>query len=260
MKCLFKLSVLLGLFIPSILPSEQWTKTYSTAPYIGPEIYYMKRLKEGGAEQGGTLYGIRGGYDHVRRYKLYWGLEAFWATGSLQGNVREEKLKSQFTDINVEARVGYTLQSKCWRCASLTPYVGLGYFWEKNNYQDPSPLHIHFKNQFSYVPLGFLSQIFIVPNFSLGLNFKVRYILEGKQHVSHDPKHDHMTQNYDEKLQYRVELPATYFFCWKCHPLGVSLVPFFEYRHYGHRANFPFDFLDTKLKLYGATLKLLYLF
>lgn len=42
--------------------------------------------------------------------------------------------------------------------------------------------------------------------------------------------------------------------------MAVGLVPFYEYRFYGHRANFPFDFLETKLKLYGATLKLHYLF
>ena len=260
MKFLFKLSALLGFLLPSTLPAHQWVKTYSTAPFIGPEIYYVKRLKEGGAEQTGTLYGVRVGYDHVRRYKLYWGLDVLWATGTLEGGVRDEKLKSQFTDINPEARVGYTFQSKYWRCASFTPYVGLGYFWEKNNYKDPSPLSIHFTNQFSYVPVGFLSQVFILPNLSVGVNFKVRLILEGKLYVSHDPQHDDSTQNYDEKPQYRVEVPTTYFFCWKNHPLGVSLVPFFEYRHYGHRANFPFDFLDTKLKLYGATLKLLYLF
>lgn len=260
MKSLFKLGILLGFFIPSVLSSEHWTKTYSTAPYIGPEIYYMKRLKEGGGKQGGTFYGVRLGYDRVQRYKFYWGVDALWAKGKLEGHVRDEKLKSEFTDTNVEARLGYTFQSKYWRCASFTPYVGLGYFWEENNYQHPSPLTIHFKNKFSYVPFGFLSQIFLWPNLSVGVNFKVRWILEGQQHVSHDPKHEDMTQNYDERFQYRIDVPVTYFFCWKCHPLGISLVPFYEYRHYGHRANFPFDFLDTKLKLYGATLKLLYLF
>ena len=35
---------------------------------------------------------------------------------------------------------------------------------------------------------------------------------------------------------------------------------FFEYRSYGHQVNFPFDFLELKLKLSGATLKLEYLF
>ena len=261
MKFLVKLSVLLGFFIiPSLLHATQWVKTYSTDPYIGPEIYYIKRTKEGGAEQTGTLYGVRMGYDHVRRYKLYWGADALWAKGTLEGHVRDEKLKSQFTDTNIEARLGYTFQSKSWRCASFTPYVGVGCFWENNEYQHPSPLKIHFKNTFSYIPVGFLSQIFLLPTLSVGVNFKTRIILEGEQHVTRDPKYDKLTQHFTEELQYRVELPIIYFFCWESRPLGLSLVPFFEYRPYGHRANFPFDFLETKLKLYGATLKLLYLF
>lgn len=260
MKFFSKFTTLLGLLmIPSLLSAKQWVKTYSTAPYIGPEIYHVKRLKEGGAEQNGTLYGVRLGYDHVGYFNLYWGVDALWARGTLEGHVRDEKLKSQFTDRNAEARLGYTFAFR-WRCASFTPYFGVGRFWETNNYQDPSPLKVHFKNRFSYVPVGFLSEIFVTPTLSVGLNFKVRIIFEGEQTVTHDPKFDKLIQHYDEKLQYRVELPITYFYCWGCHPLAVSLVPFFDYRHYGHRANFPFDFLDTKLKLYGATLKLLYLF
>jgi hypothetical protein len=261
MKFLLKLSVVLGVFFFYYpLLANQWIKTYSTAPCVGPEIYYMTREREGGARQSGTLYGVRLGYDHIQRYKLYSGVDALWATGIMDGHLHEEKLRSRFTDINVEVRLGFTFQSKFWRAISFSPYTGIGYFWEKNNYQHPSPLTIHFSNTFSYVPIGFLSQIFLTPNLSLGLNFKVRILLEGEQHVTHDPKNKRMTQHYDERLQYRAELPTTYFFCWKDHPLAISLVPFFEYRHYGHRANFPFDFFDTKLKLYGATLKLLYLF
>ena len=69
----------------------------------------------------------------------------------------------------------------------------------------------------------------------------MRIIIDSELHVSHDPDNEKLTQHYDEKFQYRVEIPTTYFFCWGYHPLGISLVPFFEYRHYGHRANFPFD-------------------
>jgi hypothetical protein len=263
MKFAFKLTAFLGfliILIPSMICAKQWVKTYALAPYIGPEIYYMKRIKEGGAEQTGPLYGARIGYDYVRRYYFYWGLDALWATGTLDGHVRKEKLKSQFTDANVEARLGYTFQSKYWRCASFTPYTGVGYFWENNEYQHPSPLKIHFKNRFSYIPVGFLSQIFLMPNLSIGVNLKVRIIWEGEQHVKRDPEYDKLTQHYEEKLQYRVELPIATFFSWKQHSLGISLVPFYEYRRYGHRANFPFDFLETTLKLYGATLKILYLF
>lgn len=248
------------LLLSSHLCAQRWVQSYTTDPYIGPEIEYVQRIKEGGAKQTGPLYGARIGYDYVKRYNLYWGVEGAWAKGCLEGNVQGEKLKSELTDINLEARIGFTFQSECWRCLSFSPYVGVGYFWEKNHYQHPSPLRVHFDNTFSYVPVGFLSQIFLTPSWSLGLNFKVRIILEGEQKVTHDPKYGELTQHYQEKLQYRVELPVTRFFCWNTYSLGISLVPFFDYRQYGHRANFPFDFLDTKLQFYGATLKLLYLF
>lgn len=261
MKFVFNWIVFSGiLIIPYILSATHWVKTYSTAPFIGPEIYYMTRTKEGGSKQTGTLYGVRLGYDHVQRYKIYGGIDVLWAQGTLEGHVEDDKLKSEFTDFNGEARLGYTFQCKFWRCLSFTPYLGVGYFCEKNNYQHPSPLKIHFRNSFSYVPIGFLSQVFLNRNLSIGVNFKVRVIIEGEQHVSHDPSNDSHTQKYEEKLQYRAELPVTYFFCWKCHSLSISLVPFFEYRQYGHRANFPFDFLEVKFKLYGSTLKLSYLF
>jgi hypothetical protein len=261
MKSLIKLGVLLGcLLASSFLIAEQWVKTYALQAYVGPEIYYIQRSKEGGAKQSGTIYGFRLGYDYIRRYKFYGGVDFLWARGTLEGKTQGDRIKSTFTDANIEARVGYTFQSKCWRCASFTPFVGFGYFWEDNFFKHPSPLPIHFKNRFSYVPFGFLSQIFITPNWSIGANFKVRYLIKSEVHASNDPEHEDITQNYDERLQYRAELPITYFVCWKRHSLAVSLVPFYEYRPYGHRPNFPFDFLETKLKLYGATLKFLYLF
>lgn len=261
MNLLIKLSILLGcLFISSLLSAKQWMQTYALEAYMGPEIYYVHRSKEGGAEQSGTLYGVRLGYDHIHRYKLYWGLDALWAKGTLEGKVEKDRIKSTLTDANVEARLGYTFQSKCWRCASLTPYTGIGYFWEDNFFKHPSPLSIHFKNRFSYIPFGFLSQIFITPNWSIGANFKLRYLLYSEVRASNDPENEDTTQYYDERLQYRAEIPLTYFACWNRNSLAVSFVPFYEYRPYGHRANFPFDFLETKFRLYGATLKFLYLF
>lgn len=251
-----------------LLSANEWVKTTSLNPYLGPEIYYVKRLKEGGSSQAGTLYGARIGYDRVKRYKFYWGIDGLWAQGTLEGKRKREvsdgivkdHYKSILTDINAEARLGYTFQSKNWRCASFTPYSGLGYFWEKNCYKHPSPLQVHFKNTFSYIPVGFLSEIFITPSWSTGFNFKLRYLIEAEQKVEHDPDFGTLTQHYEEKLQYRAELPVTYYNCWERHSLAVSLVPFYEYRPYGHRANFPFDFLELKLKLYGATLKFHYLF
>ena len=242
------------------LTAKNWVKNYSLGVYAGPEIYCVHRKKENGTKQSGTLYGVRFGYDHIYRYKMYWGIDALWARGALHGKADKDALKSIFTDMNIEARIGYTFQSKFWRCASFTPYFGAGFFWENNDYQDPSPIPVHFKNQFTYIPIGFLSQIFITPRWSLGVNFKIRYLLQTEHWVTHDPDNKDLKQMYQEKIQYRVEMPVTYFNCWNQNSLGICLVPFYEYRPYGHRANFPFDFLETNLQIYGTTLKIMVLF
>lgn len=251
LKCLFILNTLSG---------QLWIKDYNPEAFIGPEIYHVQRTKEGGSKQSGTLYGVRLGFDDICRCKFYYGVDVLWARGILSGKTEENRLKSELTDCNVEARIGYFFQKKNWCCFSITPFVGGGCFWENNLYQSPSPLHIHFKNRFYYLPFGFLSQILLAPEWGIGFNVKLRYLFNSKIFVTNDPEHGNSTQLYDEHLQYRYELPLTYFRCWKGHSLAASFIPFYECRPYGYRPNFPFDFLETKFQLYGITLKVLYLF
>jgi hypothetical protein len=228
--------------------------------FAGPEIYFVKRTKEGGVEQDGVAYGIRTGYERIKRYKLYVGIDLLYAKGTLKGKLLDAHLKSDFTDINFEERLGYTFEGKCGYRPSLTPYIGYGRIWENNDYVHPSPARFHFHNDFTYVPVGFLSRFFACPSLSIGLNFKARFILDGKNKVSNDSQFESTIQSYDEKIQYRFELPFCYQTCLIGHEIGIDLVPFYEYRRYGKRANFPFDFLDTKFIYYGGTLKLAYLF
>lgn len=227
---------------------------------LGPEIYYAKRAKKGGVEQTGVQYGVRGGYERVKRYKFYYALDGFYSWGLLEGKSGERHVKSQFTNANVETRFGYTFQMKNFPCFSFTPYIGVGYIWEINRFVHPSPMTVHFENNYSYIPVGFLSSISMTDQFNVGINFKVRYIWQGKQKVTHDPDYSDMWQCYQEHLQYRAELPINYFFCYCNYDLAARLTPFFEYRHYGQRANYPFDFIDTKYRFYGATLQLVYEF
>lgn len=228
--------------------------------FIGPEAYYVKRTREGGAKQNGYLAGIRAGYDYLRGYAFYVGLEGVYATGRLKGEFGEgEKLRSHLTDANVEGRLGYTFESQSCYQASLTPFAGIGYFWEINKYGKPAYLPIHFENTFYYVPIGFLSRVFITPEISVGLNFKARFLIDGKIKASHDPEWEgSFIMRYEDKVQYRIDLPFTYY--WLNQHVAISLVPFYEYRHYGYRINFPQNFLDTQFRLYGADLRFLYLY
>lgn len=230
--------------------------------YIGPEIYDVNRdkaAKYDRTKQDGFLYGGRAGYDRIKRCRFYWGVDALYASGDLCGH-RGKKIKLCFTDENIEGRVGYTFQKKNGWMPTLVPFVGYGYFRETNKFKKPSPLLIKQRISFDYFALGFLSQIYPHPLWVMGLNFKARFLFNSKCKITKDPKYEDTTQNIQHKVQYRVELPITYRLnCW-CDKLAVALVPFYEYRHIGEEVNFPFNFKDVKLNLYGFDVRLMYMF
>lgn len=226
--------------------------------YIGPELYYVNRTREGGTKQTGGVYGVRLGYERVKRYKIYWAVTGLYARGIIEGKSGVgTKIKSRFIDASIEGRLGYTLEQKCgWQC-SFTPYVGYGYAIEENNFIHPSPLRLHFRTRFSYIPVGFLSRISPYPQFDVGLNFEAKFMFNASNKVTHDPEFGSNSMLIKERVHYRVELPLTYRYM-TC--IWFRIIPFYEYRTYGHQPNFPFDFLETKLQIYGGTLEILYAF
>lgn len=232
--------------------------------YIGPESYWVNRTRSsalGDTKQTGTLAGLRVGYDRLKRYGWYFGAEALWAQGTLSGkSATGNRQLSTLTDQSIEGRFGYTLQAKSCGFFSFTPFGGIGYFSEANNFRPPSPVPIHIRNTFSYIPFGFLSHVYFNDYLGMGLKFTTRYLYKHKVKTSHDPNLGKLSMRYTEKLQYRVEIPFT------CDAIAcgrlwqISAAPFFEYRPYGYMANFPYDFLETTFRIYGANLKLVFLF
>ncbi len=224
--------------------------------YIGPEIYHVQRMRDGGAKQLGWVYGVRAGYEHIKRCKFYWGGDALYGKGTLSGrSASEDELKSKFIDKSIEGRFGYTFQRKTGYKFAFTPFIGIGYAEECNNFISPSPLRVHFKLRFSYGVVGFLSKMSWSPCLDIGVNFKAKFLYDAKNCVSHDPDIDGLRMLVKNQTHYRVELPMTY---RKSENFFLSLVPFYEFRHYGGQVNFPFDFLETKLNIYGVTFKFLY--
>lgn len=224
--------------------------------YIGPSLYYINRKREGGSHQTGPLYGVRLGYDHLWRYNIYWGAEFLYGQGHLTGrSAAGKRIKSEFTDTNVEGRLGYTLQQKCFPKIAFTPFVGGGYSVEKNNFKKPSPLPVHFRLHYAYWCVGFFSQISYWSCLDVGFNFTAKFMIEGKNKASHDPEFDDSSTLIGNRQLYKAELPITYH--WNSQ-LFVCFDPFYEYRHYGHHAGYPFDFLETRMNIYGATLKIGY--
>jgi hypothetical protein len=232
--------------------------------YIGPEIFYLERSKDAKykrSNQHGFVYGGRIGYDRIKRCKIYWGGDLVYATGDLHGKKdRGNSIKIDYTDFDVEGRLGYTFQLKRSWLPTFVPFVGYGYIRETSKFKKPSPIQIKQHISFDYFTVGFLSQIYPHPLWVVGVNFKARFLFNSKCKISDDPDYEDITQNVEHKVQYRVELPVTYRLNAWCERLAIALVPFYEFRHYGEHANFPFDFKDARLNFYGFDVRILYMF
>lgn len=222
---------------------------------LGPQVYHSKRIKKGGTEQHGVLYGLQLSYDHIKRYNLYWGLEGSYAEGKLHGeSVNGSSLVSHLTDTEVEARLGYTFQEKNGFQKLFTPFVGVGYFDQTNHFCSPSPIRLHFRDSFKYGVAGFLTRILLTEDFRAGAIFKAKFMHDGKSKVSHDPDFPDSTLIMAERTQYSLDLLFTYLFCCSGFTININVVPFFQYRHYGGRENYPFDLIETKYINLGSKL------
>ena len=51
--------------------------------FLGPEIYYVRRERAGGTRQSGGIYGVKAGYERIKRKCFYLGAEVLYGTGHL---------------------------------------------------------------------------------------------------------------------------------------------------------------------------------
>lgn len=248
------------LIVFSALPLALWAGTPKQIS-LGPEIFYLKRSREGGSSQSGTLCGVRASFDRLARCKWYLGGEAAYANGDINGKSGGgARLRSYFTQSNVEGRLGYTFQSQGEEYLSFTPYVSAGYYLELNNYRNPSALKVHFKNRFYYGGVGCILWACLNEKMYFGLNVTGRWSYDGKVTTSHDPELDSVEIKYMQKVQCRVSLPFSIQFSASPSCVYVDFVPFFEYRHYGRKRAIPFDFLDTRIRCWGGDIMITWIF
>jgi hypothetical protein len=227
----------------------------------GPEVYYFIRDREGGTHQEGRIDGVRISFDRIKGCSWYFGADYLFASGRLKGETATGRsLRSELTDQIVEARLGFTLQQKAPGRPFITPFGGWGYFKEINDFYPPSPIPCTFTDTFNYLTAGFLSGINFTPLLSMGINFKLRFMQEAKSEVSDDPLFDDVTLHMKEEMHVRLDIPFAYSPNNPLRGIGFLLSPFYEYRHFGGREGFPFNFRDTKFYLYGARFALIYRF
>lgn len=229
--------------------------------YAGEESYYLWRLRNGGTKQEGRIDGVRVGIDRLKPYGLYIGADYLYACGSLRGKTAlGNPLSSELTDQIFEVRIGYTLQENISRRTFITPFLGWGYFEEINGFHPPSLLPCKFTDSFNFVAVGFLSGVNFTPLLSMGINFKVRFMQDAKSEVTEDPLFDDVTLAMENETCYRLEVPITFTPCDSFLGLGGQIAPFYEFRHFGGREGYPFNFKDTKFHLLGLRLSLVYRF
>ncbi len=221
---------------------------------VGPQFYHVKRLRDGGSRQTGWLCGLRGSYERLKPNAFYWAAEGSWAQGSIDGTTASgTRIKSDMMDSEVEGRLGYNIHWHCGLCWAFTPFVGAGYYHGENRFVHPSPLEVLFVDTFKFGTAGFLLRAWCDDCWTVGFNFKVRQMYEGRDKVV-DPEVPNTTTIIEDKMHYICELPIQRRICIYGRECYASVVPFYEHRHLGGREDFPFDFIDTKYKIHGVRL------
>lgn len=225
--------------------------------YLGPEAYYLKRRLETGTRQEGSLYGFRAIYERVLPMSFYWAVDGLFAKGHLTGHSsRRFPIHSDMTDRQIEGRLGFTLWLRCFPRFFLTPLIGFGYFLETNDFEPPTTFVVMFKTHFAYVPIGFLTRFYLTSQLSVGVDYKVKFTMDGRTEVC-DPNRGDSHLNFTFRNHRSLEIPIRYRFCGRARNLEVQLALFWRERRYGRRCGEQ-DFFETRITISGARLLLGY--
>ena len=214
----------------------------------------MKRKSHGGSWQKGTLYGLRGGYQRRKCWGIYWAADALYSFGDLSGRTRSGKpLESHMYETQLEGRAGYSLGYRGgYCCPTVTPYVGYGYLHSINKFHHPTAITCHFRNRVEYFAAGFLSRISLGECLRIGVDGKVKWMVEGKRKIANDPFIDDFYMQMENEIHYEINVPVAFCTCWWGQPVEINFTPFYRLRHYGGKENFPFDLADTRFYLWGG--------
>lgn len=228
---------------------------------VGPEVYHLKRVRAGGTQQRGWINGVRICFDRAQRCGWYLGGDFLYGSGQIKGHTLTGRpVVSELSDQIYEIRLGYTLQQQVNGSPFFIPFTGWGHFKEINDFFIPSPLPCTFTDTFSYVTVGFLSGVNFNSLLSIGVNLKLKFMQNGRSKVTNDPLFENVTLLMKDQINVRLDLPFALQPCNTFLEMGFLLTPFFEYRHFGGREGYPFNFRDTKFYLYGVRFALTYRF
>lgn len=218
----------------------------------GPEVYHLKRNRDSGVYQSGTLAGGRFGIERYKRWGFYLGGDVLFADGNLHGkHPVNGSSPSYLQELQYEGRIGYQLSCGGF---SVIPVVGMGYFHSINDfcpiiktYQGSDKkkiIDLIFRTRFGFTLVGILSE-FRWSCWSIGANVKVRFPFDSRNQIIVPNFQD--TQFMGEEPHYVIDVPISF----QSGCFGLSVVPFYRFRHYGAwegRRNF----FGTKFRIWGA--------
>ncbi len=156
--------------------------------YVGPDLFW-ERLKSNSSGEMvklslNTLYGgIRSGYDYLKPEAFYLGTEGLFAIGRTYTKTRlvswfdTGRHNDFFTPLiaNLEQRFGYTFQSPITCKFTLTPFIGIGWYYLKPQFDDN-----HSSSNWVYSAFGFRGDQLFYENFEVGFRIKAMYIFAGQ--------------------------------------------------------------------------------
>lgn len=248
-KLLTKLSLSFACLISSLSAQEYCFPSDVTASAAGvcaldedcslSAIVGHLHLNQSSVKQKGWLYGVRGNINSYLNEVFYLGAEVGYQYGNLKGDSDieqvnivldevfvENTVKSKYSDFWVEGRIGAKLGSLG---GYLTPYFVLGYEKEHNNFVSPSPLELKTSLGYGYLGCGAISQWFLMPNLSVGLNAKLKWMFNSQHKTSGHVDLEDKSFSCANCFHYTVEVPFTFYSA----PNAIfALVPFYQYKNY----------------------------
>ena len=255
-----KLFTLLLVFTALSVSTDAWDLLEITGPHeltLGPQVYSLKRERQGGTFQKGFLYGGYLNYQRLRWNGFYAEGNVSYASGDLKGKTASgASLKSTLNEFLSEGTLGWTFGLTLGKPISITPYAGYGTFRSTNEFRHPSPLLCRFEDTFQFPIIGIYGLVYWTPCLSFGVNFKARWMEGAKEKVSGDEEMGTLEMMIGDNWLYELQLPITYQFNWNGYCLNANLIPFWDRRDFGGREGYPMDFIQTRYTIYGLRLLL----
>lgn len=227
---------------------------------FGPEAFHMDRKLRTGTEMDGWFQGFRGGYDHIAPNSLYYGVEAGFSQGTLDGvQSNGDPLRADVLEWDAEARLGFTVGCEKWRNLLVTPFVGYHYYNGHFRFFFPSDPEPRCEDTFNAWVAGLFVSLDICDRVRAGVDFRARYMWDAKNILKEaSTTYPYLDRTMGNRFHWAVQAPVDIQVCKSRPNLKLRVTPFWRHRHYGFWLNSPKNFTRTKFCNFGAAIMIWY--